>query len=123
MKLRLSIQIREPGPQFSILVLIAALGLGVVGSAVAQRATSITITIKGGQFQPHVIRAKAGSSFTLRLRNLDSMPVEFSCRALRASALVSPNTSEIVEVVATLPGRYTFIDVARTANQGVLILE
>jgi cupredoxin-like protein len=122
MKLRSTIKIRELGPLFLILVLVAALGHGVGGSAIAQRTASITIIVKGGQFQPNEIRAKAGSPLTLRVLNLDSNPVEFSCRALRAGALVSPNTSEIVQVVAKLPGRYTFVD-ARTANQGVLILD
>jgi hypothetical protein len=102
------------------MVVVAA---GATTSAVAQQAKSVTITIKGGQFQPREIRAKTGGSLTLRVLNLDSAPVEFSCRALRASALVSANSSEIVEVIATVPGRYTFVDVARTTNQGVLILE
>ncbi len=111
----------ELGQRVFVLALMVVVAVGGATSAFAQRA--ITITNKGGQFQPNEIRAKAGSSLTLRVLNLDSMPVEFSCRALRASALVSPNTSAIVEVVAALPGRYTFIDAARTANQGVLILK
>jgi hypothetical protein len=123
MNLRSRRQFRTLSRQYTTLFVVAAVGLGAVGSAVAQRAASITITVKGGQFQPHEIRAGAGGSLTLRVLNLDSSPVEFSCRALRASVLVSPNTSEIVAVIATQPGRYTFTDAARSANQGVLILK
>jgi hypothetical protein len=115
--------IHKPILRTLMLILIVVAAFGAVGSAVAQRAASITITIKGGQFLPSQVRTKAGSPFTLRVRNLDSTPVEFSCRALRAGALVSPNASEIVEVIVTQPGRYTFTDLAHGANQGVLILE
>jgi hypothetical protein len=121
--LALELPIHKPLLKILVLVLIAVAVVGAVGSAVAQRAASITIIVKGGQFQPPEIRARAGGSLTLRVLNLDSSPVEFSCRALRASVLVSPNTSEIAEVIASQPGRYTFTDAARSANQGVLILK
>ena len=108
-------------------VLMAALSAAFVAGAMkyanAQSNAPITISIRNGQFSPAEARGSAGAPFSLRVQNYDTKPFEFSSATLRVNALVSPNSSETVQVSALPPGRYTFFDASQSSTQGVLVLK
>ena len=66
---------------------IALAALAVAGtclSATAQQTASVTISVKNHRFQPTEIHAPANVPFELRVKNLDSAPMEFeSCQLAR----------------------------------------
>lgn len=83
---------------------------------------AVVIAVQNHRFQPPQPQGAAGAPFKLQIKNLDTVPVEFSSPTLRVSALVSPHTSETVQVPALPPGRYSFVDLAHSATRGAMTL-
>ena len=106
-----------------VAAVFAAFAAAAVTGAHAQSGALITISIRNGQFSPAEASGSAGAPFSLRVQNYDTKPFEFASATLRVNTLVSPNSSETVQVSALPPGRYTFFDASRTAVQGTLVLK
>jgi heme/copper-type cytochrome/quinol oxidase subunit 2 len=74
-----------------------------------QQAAFIAISVKGHRFQPGEIHAPANRPLTIKVTNLDSMPMEFESVSLRAKRVISPGGSGVVNVQAfcARPGSIT----------------
>src|SRR5690349_14071425 len=85
--------------------LLAGAVLTAGGIALAQDAV-VHITVKNHRFEPSEPHAPANRPFTIRIRNLDSTPMEFESVRLRVEKVVAPNTEGVINVRALSPGRY-----------------
>jgi cupredoxin-like protein len=85
--------------------------------------TVVEITVKNHRFEPSEPRAPANRAFTIRIRNLDSTPMEFESVKLRAEKVVAANSEGVVKVRALSPGRYDFFDDFHKQTRGTLVVE
>jgi hypothetical protein len=106
----------------SALVLAAILTAGS-DVARAQEAVVVEITVKNHRFEPAEPRAPANRAFTIRIRNLDSTPMEFESVKLRVEKVVAANSEGVVKVRALSPGRYEFFDDFHKQTRGTLVVE
>ena len=102
--------------------LVAAAILTAGGLAQAQDAV-IEITVKNHRFEPEEPRAPANRPFTIRIRNLDSTPMEFESARMRVEKVVAANSEGVVKVRALAPGRYGFFDDFHKQAKGTLVVE
>jgi hypothetical protein len=89
----------------------------------AQEAVVIAISVKNHQFQPAQVRAPANRPITLRVRNLDTVAMEFESVSLRVEKVVAPNSEGIINVRALAPGSYEFFDDFHQQTRGTLIVQ
>jgi hypothetical protein len=104
----------------------AALLAGAVltaGSAAQAQDAVVHITVKNRRFEPASPRAPANRPITLRVRNLDSTPMEFESVRLRVEKVVAPNSEGVINVRALAPGRYEFFDDFHKQTRGTLVVE
>jgi archaellum component FlaG (FlaF/FlaG flagellin family) len=73
---------------------LLAVALATV-SAQAQQAASISVSVKNHQFQPAQLYAPANVPITLRVKNLDSTPMEFESVSLRVEKVVTGNSESV----------------------------
>jgi len=92
------------------------------GMALAQDAV-VHISVKNHRFEPSQPRAPANRAITIRVRNLDSTPMEFESVRLRVEKVVAPNSEGVINVRALTPGRYEFFDDFHKETRGTLIVE
>lgn len=104
------------------LALIAPLVLAAV-PARAQQAASVQVTVKDHRFQPAEVRAPANKAIVLRVRNLDSAPMEFESVSLRVEKVIAANGEGVINLRALSPGRYEFFDDFHQETRGVLVAE
>ncbi len=103
--------------------LLVALALAAAGApALAQNAV-VHITVKNHRFEPSEPRAPANRPITIRVRNLDSIAMEFESVRLRVEKVVAPNTEGVINVRALSPGRYEFFDDFHKQTRGTLVVE
>src|SRR5262245_20176066 len=106
--------------------LVAIIGLTTQDAipARAQEAVTIEISVKNHKFEPAEIKAPAGKAITLKVKNLDSTPMEFESKPLRIEKVIAGNSEASINVRAQKAGRYKFFDEynEKTA-QGTLIVE
>jgi plastocyanin len=107
--------------------LIAIIGLttqDVVPARAQDAAVTIEISVKNHKFEPVEIKAPAGKAITLKVKNLDSTPMEFESKPLRIEKVIAGNSEATINVRAQKAGRYKFFDEynEKTA-QGTLIVE
>ena len=103
-------------------LLVAAVLTGGGGLARAQDSV-VEITVKDRRFEPAEPRAPANRAFTIRIRNLDSTPMEFESVRLRVEKVVAPNSEGVIKVRALAPGRYEFFDDFHKQTRGTLVVE
>ena len=89
----------------------------------AQQSTSVAISVKDHRFQPSQIRAPANRPISIRVKNLDSAPMEFESNSLRVEKVIAPGSEGVVNVRALAPGRYEFFDDFHQQTRGVLVVE
>lgn len=89
----------------------------------AQQGASVTISIKDHRFQPSQISAPANRPISIRVKNLDAVPMEFESVSLRVEKVVAPSSEGVVNVRALAPGRYEFFDDFHQETRGVLVVE
>jgi hypothetical protein len=65
------------------IALAACLVASACLSATAQQTASVTVSVKNNRFQPVEIHAPANVPIELRVKNLDSTPMEFESVSLR----------------------------------------
>jgi plastocyanin domain-containing protein len=93
-------------------------------NALAQQPLEISLTIKGGKFEPAEIEVPANTPVRLKLKNLEPKPVEFESNALRFEKIVTAGSEATVNVRAQKPGRYEFFDEFREETaRGTLIVK
>jgi Cupredoxin-like domain len=105
-----------------VLALVATTFLTSAGSH-AQQTAAVGITVKGHHFQPAEIRATANKRLTLRVKNLDSTPMEFESVSLRVEKVVAPGTEGIINIRPLAPGRYEFFDDFHQETRGILVVQ
>jgi hypothetical protein len=103
--------------------ILAALVLGSVCLPVgAQQGASVTITVKNHRFQPAEITAPSKVPIELRVKNLDSTPMEFESVSLRVEKVVTGNSEGVIRLRPLEPGRYNFFDDFHHETSGVLVV-
>ena len=88
----------------------------------AQQAASVSISVKNYRFQPAEIHAPAKVPIELRVKNLDSTPMEFESVSLRVEKVVTGNGEGIIRLRPLEPGRYNFFDDFHQETTGVLVV-
>ena len=90
----------------------------------AQGAAEIALVVKDHRFDPGEIEAPANQPIVLRIKNLDSTPMEFESDALRVEKVLSGNSEAVVNIRAQKPGRYEFYDDFHSSTtKGVLVVK
>jgi heme/copper-type cytochrome/quinol oxidase subunit 2 len=105
---------------------ISLLGIGVLFGnepGNAQESASVAISVKDHHFQPSQITAPANRRISIRVKNLDSVPMEFESVSLRVEKVIAPGSEGVVSVRALAPGRYEFFDDFHQATRGILIVQ
>ena len=72
----------------------------------AQQSASVAISVKDHRFQPSQISAPANHPISIRVKNLDTAPMEFESTSLRVEKVIAPGSEGVVNVRALAPGRY-----------------
>jgi hypothetical protein len=88
----------------------ALLPIAATAAANAQAATEIELSYKDKKFEPAEISAPANTPIVIKLKNLDSKPMEFESKALKIEKVVAGSSDATVNVRAQKPGRYEFVD-------------
>ena len=109
--------------KFAFVAAVLALGLAAAGPAEAQqKEASVVINVKNHSFQPSEVPAPANVPITLRIKNLDSTPMEFESVSLRVEKVVTGKGSGIIHLRPLSPGRYKFFDDFHQQTNGVLVV-
>lgn len=104
----------------SIALIVTAL---IAMSAYSQEGVSIAISVKNHRFEPARPTATANVPITLRIRNLDSTPMEFESVSLRVEKVVVGNSEGLVRLRALSPGDYQFFDDFHQDTRGTLAVK
>ena len=95
-----------------------------IAPAHAQDAIEVTITVKDHAFNPAQIEIPAGKAVALRVKNLDSSPMEFESKSLRVEKVLTGNGEAIINIRPQKPGRYEFFDDFHAATtKGVVVVK
>ena len=89
----------------------------------AQQSASVAISVKDHHFQPSQISAPANRPISIRVKNLDSAPMEFESTSLRVEKVIAPGSEGVVNVRALAPGRYEFFDDFHQETRGTLVVQ
>jgi hypothetical protein len=104
------------------IAMIVPLVVTLAGGAAAQQGASLSISVKDHRFRPTELHAPANVPITLRLKNLDSTPMEFESVSLRVEKVVTGNGEGIIRLRPLSPGRYNFFDDFHQQTNGVLVV-
>ena len=66
---------------------------------------------------------KSCGPISIRVKNLDSAPMDFESVSLRVEKVIAPSSEGVVNVRALAPGRYEFFDDFHQQTRGVLVVE
>jgi plastocyanin len=103
-------------------LLLAAALLPAVGSARADDAVSLSITIKDHQFDPAELHAPPGQAIAIHVKNLNTIVSEFESSDLHFEKIVPVGSEGVVYVRPQQPGRYNFYDDFHHETQGYLVV-
>lgn len=109
-------------PIVRVSILLTAM-ISAGGSAHAQQAATLEISVKGHHFQPSEIRAPANRPIILRVKNLDTTAMEFESVSLRVEKVVAPGTQGVVNIRPLTPGQYEFFDDFHQETRGTLVVQ
>jgi len=90
-------------------------------TATAQQTANVAINVKNHRFQPAEIHAPANVPIELRVKNLDSAPMEFESVSLRVEKIVTGNGEGVIRIRPLAPGRYEFFDDFHPESRGALV--
>jgi heme/copper-type cytochrome/quinol oxidase subunit 2 len=107
----------------AVMMLVAAGALFASLPARAQQTVTISVTIKNHRFQPAELHAPANVPIELKVKNLDSTPMEFESVSLRVEKVVTPNSEGIIRLRPLAPGSYNFFDDFNQEANGVLVVK
>ena len=92
--------------------------------AAAEETVTLQLSLKGQKFEPSEIKAPAGKTITLKIKNEDSTPEEFESSSLRVEKVVAGNGEITVRIKPQKPGRHEFFgEYHQETARGVLIVE
>ena len=117
---------RRAMPPVRTLFAITLLGTAVLfanGHSNAQQSASVAISVKDHRFQPSQISAPANRPISIRVKNLDSAPMEFESTSLRVEKVIAPGSEGVDNVRALAPGRYEFFDDFHQQTRGTLVVQ
>lgn len=114
---------KRPVSAFFAFTLFGAAVLFASEHANAQQSAGVTISVKDHRFQPSQITAPANRPISIKVKNLDTAPMEFESTSLRVEKVISPGSEGVVNVRALAPGRYEFFDDFHQQTRGVLVVE
>jgi heme/copper-type cytochrome/quinol oxidase subunit 2 len=103
------------------IAIVALLAMDACLYANAQPSTSVTINYKNHRFQPPEITVPANVTVQLRVKNLDSTPMEFESVSLRVEKVVTGNSEGVLRIRPLAPGRYEFFDDFHPETRGALV--
>jgi hypothetical protein len=102
----------------------AIISMGILtGGVSAEESTAVAISVKGHQFDPAEPHAPANKPLAIRVKNLDSGPMEFESKALRVEKVITAGGEGVVNVRALAPGRYEFFDDFHQQTRGFLVVQ
>lgn len=93
------------------------------GSLSAQESAAVVISVKDHKFDPAEPHAPANKPLAIRVKNLDSAPMEFESKSLRVEKVIAANGEGVVNVRALAPGRYEFFDDFHQQTRGFLVVQ
>src|SRR5215472_10150466 len=99
---------KRPVRTFFAVALLGAAVLFASQHANAQQNASVAISVKDHRFQPSQISVPANRPLSIRVKNLDSAPMEFESASLRVEKIIAAGSEGVVNVRALAPGRYEF---------------
>jgi len=105
------------------LVVVAIAFVVLASMAAADDGKMIELSVKDHKFEPAEPRARAGSAIVLKIKNLDTAPIEFESLALEFELVVKSNAELLVKVKPQKPGRYLFFDDLHQEAKGTLVVE
>jgi plastocyanin len=105
------------------MILAVGLFLAAISQSSAQDVATIEISVKDQQFQPAETKAPAGKPLVLKVKNLDTAPVEFESKPLQLETIVKPGAESLIKVKAQKRGRYPYFDDLHPTTKGILIVE
>jgi Cupredoxin-like domain len=104
--------------------LLAAVSFAIVAPPVrAEDTVTFDVSVKDHKFEPAEIKGPAGKPIVLKVKNLDSSPIEFESEPLQFETVVKPNAEVLVKVKPQKPGRYGFFDDLHQETKGALLVE
>jgi len=113
-------------PHLRTFIAVTLLGAAVLFAsehANAQQSASVAISVKDHRFQPSQISAPANRPISIRVKNLDTAPMEFESNSLRVEKVIAPGSEGVVNVRALAPGRYEFFDDFHQETRGTLVVQ
>ena len=105
------------------LLLAAAIVAAPSAGSRAQDAAEVAISVKDHHFQPGQVSAPANRPLTIRVKNLDTTPMEFESVSLRVEKVVAAGGEGALHVRALAPGRYEFFDDFHPETRGTLVVQ
>lgn len=87
-----------------------ALGLAIIGSALADGDPVFRIEFKDGVVTPQRLEVPANRRILLELHNVGTTPAEFESRELRKEKVLAPGASSVLVIRTLEPGEYDFFD-------------
>lgn len=119
----LPLRAARPVRTFFALTLLGTAVLVTSEHANAQQSASVAISVKDHRFQPSQISAPANRPISIKVKNLDTAPMEFESVSLRVEKVIAAGSEGVVNVRALAPGRYEFFDDFHQETRGVLVVE
>ena len=118
-----AVRLMRPMRIFFAITLLGAAALFASERANAQQSASVAISVKDHRFQPSQVNAPANRPISIKVKNLDTAPMEFESASLRVEKVIAPGSEGVVNVRALAPGRYEFFDDFHQETRGVLVVE
>jgi plastocyanin len=114
----------EIRPTVCDVALIIVLLSGLSGTAIADDAAQVDLTIKDHHFTPAEIHVPAGKPTVLVVRNEDATAEEFDSSALKVEKVIAGGTHATIRLRPLGPGRYPFMgEYHEETAKGVVISE
>lgn len=107
---------------FALAGAVVAAGI-CAGSLSAEESAAVAISVKAHQFDPAELPAPANKPLAIKVKNLDSTPMEFESKSLRVEKVIAAGGQGVVNVRALAPGRYEFFDDFHQQNRGFLVVK
>jgi plastocyanin len=93
-------------------------------AAYADEPIAIGLTLRNHKFEPAEIKAPAGKTIAITLKNEDESPEEFDSTALRIEKIVTSGGTVTIKLRPLAAGRYEFRGEYHEATaKGVLVVE
>lgn len=107
----------------AMLLAVSAAGLATHSAGAAEKATTLSISVKDHKFEPAELKAPANKPLVINVKNLDATAMEIESHQLHFEKVVAAKSQGSVRVRPSAPGRYEFFDDFNKKTTGVLVLE